>query len=218
MPVTTPAIPQPTVAAVDPTSPTTATSSITPPASGGPYATYDVTLCPASGSGTCVTSSCADPTNCRSTGLLPSTVYTAKVRCAVACDRVLYKGWQWIPLAVHRCSHLVLHSAALTQAYGVDARGTATIPSAPLSVAMPSISQPVVSNAVALNPTSATLVITPPSSGGPWTYTATLCPTPKGICVTGKCFDPNNCVIAGLRPGTAYAATVRRLACMLEKW
>ena len=105
---------------------------------------------------------------------------------------------------------------ALMQACGVDAKGTATIPSAPVSVATPSIAQPVVSNAAALNPTSATLVITPPSSGGPWTYTATLCPTPKGICVSGKCTDPNNCVIAVLRPGTAYAATVSR-CCMQEK-
>ena len=84
VPVTTPAIPQPTLASETPTSPTTVTTTITPPASGGPYPTYNVTLCPSNGVGSCVTATCADPTNCPVTGLQPGTTYTVTVRCWLA--------------------------------------------------------------------------------------------------------------------------------------
>ena len=78
VPVTTPSAAQPIVDA-SPTSPTTATVVITPPANGGPYPTYNVTLCPASGTGTCVKATCTDPTNCPITGLQPGTTYTTTV-------------------------------------------------------------------------------------------------------------------------------------------
>ena len=99
----------------------------------------------------------------------------------------------------------------MVQAVGIDANGTATIPSAPATVATPSIAQPVVASATPLNPTTAAVDITPPTNGGPWTsYNVTLCPTPagNGSCVTATCSDPKNCVVPGLQPGTTYAATV----------
>ena len=84
VPVTTPAAAQPVVAAT-PTSPTTATVVITPPATGGPYPSYNVTLCPASGTGACVKATCTDPTNCPVTGLQPGTTYTTTVSGKAGC-------------------------------------------------------------------------------------------------------------------------------------
>ena len=60
-----------------PTGPTTAAITITPPA-GGPWASYTVTLCPADGA-TSVTASCTNPASCIVPGLTPSTTYTATV-------------------------------------------------------------------------------------------------------------------------------------------
>ena len=74
---------------------------------------------------------------------------------------------------------------------------------------MPSLAQPVIYSIVPLNPTSAAVDITPPASGGPWTYRVTLCPRPSGACVSANCTDPHNCIILGLQPGAAYEATVR---------
>ena len=93
VPVTTPAADQPVVVSATPTSPTTATTVITPPATGGPYPTYNVTMCPSSGNGTCVTATCTDPTNCPVTGLQPGTTYTTTVSlirdCMPACFLLL---------------------------------------------------------------------------------------------------------------------------------
>ena len=80
VPVTTPSTDEPVLDSATPTSPTTATAVITPPASGGPYPTYNVTLCPSSGAGTCVTATCSNPTSCPITGLQPGTTYSATVR------------------------------------------------------------------------------------------------------------------------------------------
>ena len=60
-----------------PTGPTIAAITITPPA-GGPWASYTVTLCPADGA-TCVTASCTNPASCVAPGLTPSTTYTVTV-------------------------------------------------------------------------------------------------------------------------------------------
>ena len=64
-----------------PTSPTTAAITVTPP-SGGPWAVYNVTLCPVGG-GTCMKVQCTDPNNCNAPGLTPSTTYTSTASTAV---------------------------------------------------------------------------------------------------------------------------------------
>ena len=60
----------------NPTSPTTADITITPPPTGGPWASYKVKLCPAGGS-TCTDVTCSNPNNCTAAGLTPSTTYSA---------------------------------------------------------------------------------------------------------------------------------------------
>jgi hypothetical protein len=84
VPVTTPAAAQP-IADPTPTSPTSVDVVITPPATGGPYPTYNVTLCPASGTGACVKATCTDPTYCPVNGLQPGTTYTATVSWTTMC-------------------------------------------------------------------------------------------------------------------------------------
>ena len=58
-----------------PTGPTTAEVTVTPPA-GGPWSSYDVTLCPVGGPASeCVTTTCTTPAKCPVTDLNPDTSY-----------------------------------------------------------------------------------------------------------------------------------------------
>lgn len=70
----------------EPTGPTAANVTITPPA-GGPWARYNVTTCPAAGPiSECVNTTCTTITNCPVTGLDPSTTYVTIVsgKCCLA--------------------------------------------------------------------------------------------------------------------------------------
>lgn len=62
----------------EPLGPTQANVSITPPAIGGPWVRYNVTLCPV-GPGGCVAAVCTDPTSCLVGDLKPETSYVAQV-------------------------------------------------------------------------------------------------------------------------------------------
>ena len=56
---------------------------VTPPALGGPWVAYNLTLCPM-GNGACVKTSCSTPASCPVTGLTPNTTYYAVVGCTYA--------------------------------------------------------------------------------------------------------------------------------------
>ena len=78
--VATPSLSQPVIASATPTNPTSADLVITPPTNGGPWTSYNVTLCPTpAGSGSCVTVNCTDPNNCPVPGLQPGTTYSSTV-------------------------------------------------------------------------------------------------------------------------------------------
>ena len=67
----------------------------------------------------------------------------------------------------------------------------------------------------ALSPTTATVVIKPPS-GGPWeSYELTLCPVggPATRCIVVTC-PTTSCPVTGLTPGTSYVAQACRGLCV----
>ena len=66
----------PTITA-QPTGYTTANVTVTPPSLGGPWASYNLTLCPAAG-GACINTTCVTPANCPFTDLTPNSTYRAQ--------------------------------------------------------------------------------------------------------------------------------------------
>jgi len=61
----------------------------------------------------------------------------------------------------------------------------------------------------ATSPTTANVVVTPPT-GGPWEkYEVKLCPVggPASGCVTVTCTTPSSCPVTGLTPETSYVTT-----------
>ena len=63
----------------EPTSSTAANVTVTPPPA-GPWAKYDVTVCPVAGPASeCINVTCTNPTNCPVSGLDPGTTYVTTV-------------------------------------------------------------------------------------------------------------------------------------------
>jgi hypothetical protein len=77
-----------------PTSPFGADLTVTPPAVGGPYPKYEITLCPLRG-GECIKATCTTlkPGVCEMGGLTPDTTYVA----TVGMGGVGWGGSQWNP-------------------------------------------------------------------------------------------------------------------------
>lgn len=87
--------------------------------------------------------------------------------------------------------------------------GSTTPASNTLTFVTPAAAGPAV-EATPDTPTTADVLVTPPT-GGPWDhYDLTLCPIGGGTCVTSTCNTaaPTACPVTGLEPETTYVTTV----------
>ena len=142
----------------EPTSPTTANVTVTPPPN-GPWARYNVTLCPVAGPASeCVTRVCFTPSNCPVTGLDPGTAYVTTVSIAVCLAAALLLGW----VTTFRTILVHFHVPTwYTQVVAIKSGGQTSPPSNEDIFTTPD-NVPVLTSAEAWGPTTGQATATPP--------------------------------------------------------
>lgn len=151
-----------------PTSPTTATVVVTPPA-GGPWARFNVLVCPEAGpTSKCVNTTCFTPTNCPVSGLDPDTPYIATVGMLLRGEaggvRVGDRSLEVLHVRTHQlCNKTeeVTDSPNNMQVVATKSNGQISSPSMPDTFTTPS-NAPILTSAEAWGPTAGQATATPP--------------------------------------------------------